>query len=116
MNGYAIPVATRPIASITTSQGAPLPSQRGRSRDSQQTTNRNMSSHLDHVYITGVVIDWGHGWGWGQAAWVAQMCAVQNEAGAVGSSFHYQSSSAAEDYTMGGCDEIDWSAFGDFGF
>ncbi|VEN62260.1 unnamed protein product, partial [Callosobruchus maculatus] len=112
MNGHAIPVPARPIASITTSQGAPLPSQRGRSGDSQQTTNRY---DADHTVLSGVAIDWGHGWGWGQAAWVAQMCAVQSEAGAVGSSFHYHSSSA-EDYTMGGCDEIDWSAFGDFGF
>lgn len=65
----------------------------------------------DHTVLSGVVIDWGHGWGWGQAAWAAES-ACGHEA-AINTTLYCH---AVEDYTIGGYDEVDWSAFGDFSF
>lgn len=72
---------------------------------------RNPAYEADHTVLSGVVIDWGHGWGWGQAAWAAQSACAHETA--VNATLYCH---AAEDYAIGGYDEVDWSAFGDFSF
>lgn len=69
----------------------------------------------DHTVLSGVVIDWGHGWGWGQAAWAAQST-CGHEAALNAATTHLYCHSV-EDYSIAaGYDEVDWSAFGDFSF
>lgn len=70
---------------------------------------RNAASDADHTVLSGVVIDWGHGWGWGQA-WAQAACTVDS---AVSANLYCH---ATPDYALGGYDEVDWSAFGDFSF
>ncbi|KAB0804298.1 hypothetical protein PPYR_01268 [Photinus pyralis] len=65
----------------------------------------------DHTVLSGVVIDWGHGWGWGEATWAAQSACAHDAS--ISSAFYCH---AAEDYGVSGYDEVDWSAFGDFCF
>lgn len=72
---------------------------------------RNPATDADHTVLSGVVIDWGHGWGWGQAAWAAQTACTLDTAISTNLTCH-----AAQDYTLGGYEEVDWSAFGDFSF
>lgn len=65
----------------------------------------------DHTVLPGVVIDWGHGWGWGQAAWATQT--AYNHDAAISTALYCHT---ADDYAVSGYDEVDWSAFGDFCF
>ncbi|XP_023027660.1 uncharacterized protein [Leptinotarsa decemlineata] len=78
---------------------------------------QHSSYGADHTVLSGVCIDWGHGWGWGQNSWAAHvgtLCAHESASIVpVASSVYCHS---AEDYTVGGMDEVDWSAFGDFSF
>lgn len=65
----------------------------------------------DHTVLSGVVIDWGHGWGWGHAEWAAQsVCGYE---AAIDTTLYCH---GIGDSAVGGCDEGDWSAFGDFCF
>lgn len=84
-------------------------------RSMNPTSNgRNNKNNFDNDYtvLSGVVIDWGHGWGWGQVATQAACSAY--ETGAISSALY---SHAAEDCGLGGgYNEVDWSAFGDFSF
>jgi len=67
-----------------------------------------------HFVFVGVVLDWGHGWGWTTTtptpAIVPQISLATE---AFSSSFYCHT---ADDYTMTGLDDFDWSAFGDFCF
>ncbi|KAF5285601.1 hypothetical protein FQA39_LY16570 [Lamprigera yunnana] len=65
----------------------------------------------DHTVLSGVVINWGHGWGWGQDAWTTQAACAHDSAVSTALYCH-----AAEDYGVSGYEEVDWSAFGDFCF
>ncbi|KAL1512751.1 hypothetical protein ABEB36_002289 [Hypothenemus hampei] len=68
----------------------------------------------DHTVVAGVVLDWGHGWGWAsqtQAAMTPQISFTTAEA--LSSTLYFHS---AEDYSMVACDDVDWSSFGDFCF
>ncbi|XP_066139185.1 uncharacterized protein [Euwallacea fornicatus] len=66
----------------------------------------------DHTVVAGVaLLDWGHGWGWtGQTA----MQTIAPQISFTAEAFNY--CHAVEDYSMAGCDDVDWSAFGDFCF
>ncbi|KAJ8924487.1 hypothetical protein NQ315_007284, partial [Exocentrus adspersus] len=77
------------------------------------TSKKPVSCRYDNDYtvLSGVCIDWGHGWGWGQNHWASQPAC--HETAAVASSIYYHS---GDDYGVGGYDECDWSAFGDFSF
>ncbi|XP_017769276.1 PREDICTED: uncharacterized protein LOC108557311 isoform X2 [Nicrophorus vespilloides] len=67
----------------------------------------------DHTVLSGVAIDWGHGWGWGQS--VNTAACAQEAASATANSALY--CHANVDYSLGGgCEEVDWSAFADFSF
>ncbi|KAG5880201.1 hypothetical protein JTB14_018063, partial [Gonioctena quinquepunctata] len=72
----------------------------------------------DHTVLSGVCIDWGHGWGWGQNSWAAAnmgtLCGHESASIVPIASSLYCNS--AEDYAVGGMDDVDWSAFGDFSF
>lgn len=67
--------------------------------------------------LSGVVIDWGHGWGWGESACAAYSACVSETASAleaaVNSALYCHSMG---DYGASGIDELDCSAFGDFIF
>jgi hypothetical protein len=76
---------------------------------SNKTRNHNYDA--DHTVLSGVVIDWGHGWGWGQNAWAAHTACVTDAA--VSSALYCH---ALGDYAVSGFDEVDCSAFGDFIF
>lgn len=73
--------------------------------------NMNNRYDNDHTVLSGVVIDWGHGWGWGQAACMAQAACAQDMT--INAAIHCH---AAQDYALSGYEEVDWSAFGDFCF
>lgn len=80
-------------------------------------TKSNPSYDADHTVLSGVAIDWGHGWGWGQSAWAAAHSGCGH--GAVGAAAAINSAlycHAVDDYAISGYDEVDWSAFGDFSF
>lgn len=67
-----------------------------------------------HLVFVGVVLDWGHGWGWTtttQTPAIVPQISLATEA--FSSSFYCHT---ADDYTMTGLDDFDWSAFGDFCF
>lgn len=77
-----------------------------------RTSTNNTNKHdADHTVLSGVVIDWGHGWGWGQTECAAQTACTHDAA--IGTALYCH---AAEDYGVSGYDEVDWSAFGDFCF
>ena len=73
----------------------------------------NPAFDADHTVLAGVVIDWGHGWGWGHVPWAAGAASCSHDVGGINSLY------CQEDYTLGGgggYDEVDWAAFGDFTF
>ncbi|XP_060533843.1 uncharacterized protein LOC132706504 [Cylas formicarius] len=76
----------------------------------EAATKRNYDN--DHTVIEGVVIDWGHGWGWSQEV-ATHTSYIPDTTTTISSTVFCHS---AEDYNMGGYDDIDWSAFGDFCF
>lgn len=80
----------------------------------------NPNYDADHTVLSGVAIDWGHGWGWGASAWTAGHAGCAHGAvGAVGAAAAINSAlycHSVEDYGLSGYDEVDWSAFGDFSF
>lgn len=48
---------------------------------STATLSRPQNSYdNDHTVPSGVVIDWGHGWGWGEVAWAAQLACAPDSA------------------------------------
>ncbi|XP_044745250.1 uncharacterized protein LOC123307104 [Coccinella septempunctata] len=75
------------------------------------TASRPQNFENDHTVISGVELGWGHGWGWGGAVWAAEATCVHEAA--VSSSLYCQN---LEDYSLGGYEEMDWSAIGDFCF
>lgn len=87
-----------------------LPQRRISQDDNKSANGRNQNFEADHTVLSGVVIGWGHGWGWGQAEMAAQSTCVHDSS--LCTSLHY----SADDYTIGGYEDVDWSAFGDFTF
>ncbi|KAL3289242.1 hypothetical protein HHI36_003674 [Cryptolaemus montrouzieri] len=75
------------------------------------TASKPQNFDNDHTVISGVELGWGHGWGWGGAIWAAEAACVHEAA--VSSALYCQN---LEDYGVGGYEEMDWSAFGDFCF
>ncbi|EFA11928.2 UDP-glucuronosyltransferase 2C1-like Protein [Tribolium castaneum] len=100
-----------------------LPPAKSKSFTFQKKSNNcykcnSLKNEADYTLISGVAIDWGHGWGWGQTAWAAHTACVSETAtaleAAVNSALHCH---ALGDYGVGsGMDELDCSAFGDFIF
>ncbi|KAF7284433.1 hypothetical protein GWI33_022215 [Rhynchophorus ferrugineus] len=79
----------------------------------QQDVSRKKKFDNDHTVLAGVCVDWGHGWGWAnQTPTVAPQISFTTDT-AISSAVYCHS---AEDYTMTGYDDVDWSAFGDFCF
>lgn len=80
---------------------------------SPATLSRPQASYSsEHTVAPGVVIDWGHGWGWGEVAWAAQLACAHDAA--VNTALYC---SNLEDYNVGGYeDACDYSACGDFSF
>ncbi|CAH1169818.1 unnamed protein product, partial [Phaedon cochleariae] len=76
------------------------------------TNSKQRTYEADHTVLSGVCIDWGHGWGWGQNAWTVHSLYAHDVAAVTSSVFCH----IADDYTVGGIEEADWSAFGDFCF
>lgn len=65
----------------------------------------------DYTVLSGTCIGWGQGWGWGDTTCPTQT--ICHEPATLTSSIYCHS---ADDYGVGGYDECDWSAFGDFSF
>ncbi|GLV43356.1 uncharacterized protein CBL_03899 [Carabus blaptoides fortunei] len=61
---------------------------------------RRQSFHSDHTVPPGVVIDWGRGWGWGEASWAAQLACGHDAS--IGSALYC---SNLEDYSLGGYED-----------
>ncbi|KAK9751766.1 hypothetical protein QE152_g4640 [Popillia japonica] len=71
---------------------------------------QNPAFGADHTVLSGVAIDWGHGWGWGCTAWTSQAAACSHEVPVTSVYCN------GEDYGVEGYNEVDWSSFGDFCF
>ncbi|KAK9891164.1 hypothetical protein WA026_013481 [Henosepilachna vigintioctopunctata] len=89
----------------------PRSSQHKTPSTSLATASKSQNFENDHTVISGVEYGWGHGWGWGGAVWAAEAACVHEAA--VSSALYCQN---LEDYGVGGYEEMDWSAFGDFCF
>ncbi|KAK4885359.1 hypothetical protein RN001_001630 [Aquatica leii] len=66
-----------------------LPSNKNCNNDDdyrRSALNSKRKHEDDHTVLSGVVIDWGHGWGWGQAAWADQAACTHDSASKVLSS------------------------------
>lgn len=81
-------------------------------------TKPGPEADADHTALSGLAIDWGHGWGWGQAAWAAQSACLHDHAVATAAVVPSAGlfCNGGEDYGIGGYEEVDWSSFGDFSF
>ncbi|XP_030750853.1 uncharacterized protein LOC115878475 [Sitophilus oryzae] len=79
-----------------------------------QETSRKKKYDNDHTVLAGVCVDWGHGWGWASQAPATVAPQISFAADTAISSALYCPS--AEDYTISGYEDVDWSAFGDFCF
>lgn len=100
--------------SVPTRNGTCLPQQ------SLPTVQPQKNYEADHTVLSGVCIDWGHGWGWGQNAILAQQSMLCGHEAALSALSQVPASSifchSADDYAVAGMDEVDWCAFGDFSF
>lgn len=82
------------------------------STTTQAARKPSLRNDADHTILSGVVIDWGHGWGWGHNGWMMQsaMCGYES---AMSGALHCH---GVEDCVVNGYEDVDWSAFGDFCF
>ncbi|KAH1007943.1 hypothetical protein HUJ04_005114 [Dendroctonus ponderosae] len=126
-NGHVKPIANGCATIIPNGNCATLPSLPKASSCTSKSYNCTQNKHVDnyrpninkksskyendHTVLAGtscgVVMDWGHGWGWtAQTPAIAPQITFTTEA--LSSSLYCH---AVEDYTMVGYDDVDWNLY-----